>query len=120
MRHGLNNEDFPQVLMAFTQTLHLLRPSKCPGFAYAWLEIVSHRVFIGRMLAITPQQKGWSMYSMLLADLFKFLAPFLRNAELAKPLTMLYKVSLQYLHCETRKTDVQFVFCTSYSTVFSI
>lgn len=79
--------------MAFTQTLHLLRPSKCPGFAYAWLEIVSHRVFIGRMLAITPQQKGWSMYSMLLADLFKFLAPFLRNAELAKPLTMLYKVS---------------------------
>lgn len=83
-----------QVLMAFTQTLHLLRPSKCPGFAYAWLEIVSHRVFIGRMLAITPQQKGWSMYSMLLADLFKFLAPFLRNAELAKPLTMLYKVRL--------------------------
>lgn len=85
------------VLMAFTQTLHLLRPSKCPGFAYAWLEIVSHRVFIGRMLAITPQQKGWSMYSMLLADLFKFLAPFLRNAELAKPLTMLYKGTLRVL-----------------------
>ncbi|XP_042855455.1 CCR4-NOT transcription complex subunit 1-like isoform X4 [Penaeus japonicus] len=86
-----------EVLMAFTQTLHLLRPSKCPGFAYAWLEIVSHRVFIGRMLAITPQQKGWSMYSMLLADLFKFLAPFLRNAELAKPLTMLYKGTLRVL-----------------------
>ncbi|KAK7066941.1 CCR4-NOT transcription complex subunit 1 [Halocaridina rubra] len=85
------------VLMAFTQTLHLLRPSKCPGFSYAWLEIVSHRVFIGRMLAITPQQKGWTMYSMLLEDLFKFLAPFLRNAELAKPLTMLYKGTLRVL-----------------------
>ncbi|XP_076065903.1 CCR4-NOT transcription complex subunit 1 isoform X3 [Oratosquilla oratoria] len=92
----LESINFP-VLMAFTQTLHLLRPSKCPGFAYAWLEIVSHRVFIGRMLAITPQQKGWSMYSMLLSDLFQFLAPFLRNAELAKPLTMLYKGTLRVL-----------------------
>ncbi|XP_018024179.1 CCR4-NOT transcription complex subunit 1 isoform X2 [Hyalella azteca] len=85
------------VLMAFTQTLHLLRPSKCAGFAYAWLEIVSHRVFIGRMLAITPQPKGWAMYSMLLNDLFKFLAPYLRNAQLAKPLTKLYKGTLRVL-----------------------
>ena len=34
-----------------------MRPAKAPGFAYAWLELVSHRVFIGRMLAITPQQR---------------------------------------------------------------
>jgi len=46
-----------QVLTAFCHTLHILRPAKAPGFAYAWLELVSHRVFIGRMLAITPQQK---------------------------------------------------------------
>jgi CCR4-NOT transcription complex subunit 1 len=46
-----------QVLTAFCHTLHILRPTHAPGFAYAWLELVSHRVFIGRMLAITPQQK---------------------------------------------------------------
>jgi CCR4-NOT transcription complex subunit 1 len=46
-----------QVLTAFCHTLHILRPAKAPGFAYAWLELVSNRVFIGRMLAITPQQK---------------------------------------------------------------
>jgi CCR4-NOT transcription complex subunit 1 len=46
-----------QVLIAFCHTLHILRPAKAPGFAYAWLELVSHREFIGRMLAITPQQK---------------------------------------------------------------
>jgi len=51
-----------QVLTAFCHTLHILRPAKAPGFAYAWLELVSHRVFIGRMLAITPQQKVW-LYS---------------------------------------------------------
>ena len=83
--------------MAFTQTLHLLRPSKSTGFAYAWLEIVSHRVFIGRMLAITPQQKGWAMYSVLIVDLFVFLGPFLRNAELSKHMFTLYKGTLRVL-----------------------
>ncbi|KAG8224062.1 hypothetical protein J437_LFUL001139 [Ladona fulva] len=86
-----------QVLTAFCHTLHILRPSKAPGFAYAWLELVSHRVYIGRMLALTPQQKGWGMYAQLLIDLFKFLAPFLRNAELAKPVTLLYKGTLRVL-----------------------
>ena len=40
-----------------SNTFHILRPAKAPGFAYAWLELISHRVFIGRMLALTPQQK---------------------------------------------------------------
>lgn len=40
-----------------SNTFHILRPAKAPGFAYAWLELVSHRVIIGRMLAITPQQR---------------------------------------------------------------
>ncbi|XP_044732731.1 CCR4-NOT transcription complex subunit 1 isoform X2 [Chrysoperla carnea] len=86
-----------QVLTAFCHTLHILRPEKASGFCYAWLELVSHRVFIGRMLAITPQQKGWGIYSQLLIDLFKFLAPYLRNAELAKPVTLLYKGTLRVL-----------------------
>ncbi|XP_066592088.1 CCR4-NOT transcription complex subunit 1 isoform X2 [Prorops nasuta] len=86
-----------QVLTAFCHTLHILRPTKAPGFCYAWLELVSHRVFIGRMLAITPQQKCWGMYAQLLIDLFKYLAPYLRNAELAKPVTLLYKGTLRVL-----------------------
>ena len=32
------------------------------------------------------------MYAQLLIDLFRFLAPFLRNAELTKPTQLLYKV----------------------------
>ena len=92
----LENINF-QVLTAYCNMLHLLRPSKAPGFAYAWLEIVSHRTFMGRILANTPQQKGWPMYSQLLVDLFKFLSPFLRNAELAKPVHRLYRGTLRVL-----------------------
>ena len=32
------------------------------------------------------------LFQQLLIDLFKFLAPFLRNAELSKPTHLLYKV----------------------------
>ena len=80
----LENINF-QVLTAYCNMLHILRPAKAPGFAFAWLEIVSHRVFLGRILAQTAGQKGWPMFAQLLVDLFKFLSPFLRNAELAKP-----------------------------------
>ena len=37
--------------------------------------------------------QGWPLFHQLLIDLFKFLAPFLRNAELTKPTQLLYKVS---------------------------
>eukprot|EP00096_Caligus_rogercresseyi_P006991 TRINITY_DN2417_c0_g1_i1.p1 TRINITY_DN2417_c0_g1~~TRINITY_DN2417_c0_g1_i1.p1 ORF type:complete len:1930 (-),score=640.60 TRINITY_DN2417_c0_g1_i1:677-5986(-) len=80
-----------QVLMAYSNMLHLLRPAKAPGFAYAWLEIVSHRVFMQQVLVNSPQAKSWPMYAQLLADLFKFLAPFLRNAELAKSVQRLFR-----------------------------
>lgn len=83
------------VLMAFCNTLHVLQPCKAPAFAYSWLELISHRVFLGRVLALTPQQKAWGMFAQLLNDLFKFLAPFLRNVDLEKPIQLLYKVNLE-------------------------
>merc|ERR1711962_883840 len=92
----LENINF-QVLTAYCNMLHILRPAKAPGFAYAWLEIVSHRVFLGRILAQTAGQKGWPMFAQLLVDLFKFLSPFLRNAELAKPVHRLYRGTLRVL-----------------------
>ncbi|XP_036399215.1 CCR4-NOT transcription complex subunit 1 isoform X6 [Megalops cyprinoides] len=94
--HVLETINF-QTLTAFCNTFHILRPTKAPGFVYAWLELISHRIFIARMLAHTPQQKGWPMYAQLLIDLFKYLAPFLRNVELNKHMQILYKGTLRVL-----------------------
>lgn len=85
------------VLHAFSSVYHLLRPSRTPGFAYSWLELISHRTFIAKLLLHTPQQKGWPLFHQLLVDLFKFLSPFLRNAELTKPTQLLYKGTLRVL-----------------------
>jgi len=57
--------------MFCSNILHLLRPTKAPGFAYAWLELVSHRVFIGRMLAANaPHRVGFHSAFRMFAELY--------------------------------------------------
>lgn len=55
------------LFISCSNALHVLRPSKAPGFVYSWLELISHRIFIARMLAVLPQQK----VSVLLKSLEK-------------------------------------------------
>ena len=44
-------------VFSFSTAYHMVRPSKAPGFAYSWLELISHRVFVSKLLLQTPQQK---------------------------------------------------------------
>jgi len=81
----------------FSSILHIINPTKVPGFAYSWLEIIGNRLFMAKMVALASDMKSWSMYCHLLLDLFKFMLPFLRNAELAKPVASLYRGALRIL-----------------------
>ena len=88
------------ILQAFVNVYHIIRPSKAPGFAYSWLELVAHRLFISKMLQVitpAPDQtyKTWNMFTTLLSQLIKFLAPFLRNIELTQSIMLLYKGTLR-------------------------
>ncbi|CAL5398079.1 unnamed protein product [Camellia sinensis] len=85
-----------QVLTAFANAFHALQPLKIPGFSFAWLELVSHRSFMPKLLAGNAQ-KRWPYMQRLLVDLFQFLESFLRNAELAEPVHFLYKGTLRVL-----------------------
>lgn len=44
-----------------------------------------------KLLTGNPQ-KGWPFFQRLLVDLFQFLEPFLRNAELGEPVGYIYTV----------------------------
>lgn len=91
-----------QVLNEFTKTLRTLRPSRVPSFAFAWLDFLSHRLFVEKCLYGYPATrpvgsvyKGWALYAQLLIDLIKFEAPFLRNVELPPSVDLLYKGTLK-------------------------
>ena len=67
-----------QVLAAFASAFHALQPAACPGFAFSWLELVSHRAFMPKLLLV-KQNKGWSYMHRLLIDLLVFMEPHLRR-----------------------------------------
>ncbi|XP_050238653.1 uncharacterized protein LOC126688113 isoform X2 [Mercurialis annua] len=85
-----------QILTAFASAFHNLQPLKVPPFSFAWLELVSHRSFMPKLLTGNAQ-KGWPFVQRLLVDLFQFLEPFLRSAELGMPVHFLYKGTLRVL-----------------------
>ncbi|KMT00009.1 hypothetical protein BVRB_1g018420 isoform D [Beta vulgaris subsp. vulgaris] len=85
-----------QVLSAFANAFHALQPLKVPAFSFAWLELVSHRTFMPKLLA-GNSQKGWPLLHRLLVDLFQFMEPFLRNAEMGELIRFLYKGTLRVL-----------------------
>ncbi|KAF5204452.1 Ccr4-not transcription complex subunit [Thalictrum thalictroides] len=85
-----------QVLTAFANAFLALQPLKVPGFSFAWLELISHRCFMPKLLN-GNSQKGWPSFQRLLAALFKFMEPYLRNASLGEPVFFLYKGTLRVL-----------------------
>ncbi|KAJ3031110.1 UNVERIFIED_CONTAM: hypothetical protein HDU68_006489 [Siphonaria sp. JEL0065] len=85
-----------QILFKISNTLHTLQPSFLPGFTLSWLQLISHRYFMPKLLS-AEGQKGWPFFQRLLIDLFKFLGPFLRQSEMADAIRLLYKAALRIL-----------------------
>ncbi len=84
------------VLLAFAKCFHLLRPAKFPVFAFAWMELISHRMFMSKML-LSKNVICQITFQKRLIDLFVFMQPYLRNAELTQSIRLLYKGTLRIL-----------------------
>ena len=84
------------ILLSFSSVFHLLLPSRFPGFTFAWLELISHRVFMPKLL-LAKSSKGWVMFQGLLVELFRFLEPHLRKTELPEPIRLMYTGTLRIL-----------------------
>ncbi|ONL92556.1 transcription regulator [Zea mays] len=85
-----------QVLTAFANAFHMLQPLRVPAWSFAWLELVSHRSFMPKLL-MCNSQKGWPFFQRLLVALLKFMEPYLRNAELPEAMDLLYKGTMRVL-----------------------
>jgi len=84
------------ILSVFGSAFHIMQPLVVPGFAFAWLELISHRMFLSNLLLVKGQ-KGWGMAHQLLIDLFLFLEPHLSKTELTEAIKHLYKGTLRVL-----------------------
>eukprot|EP00164_Ancoracysta_twista_P003199 GFYU01004267.1.p1 GENE.GFYU01004267.1~~GFYU01004267.1.p1 ORF type:complete len:672 (+),score=268.94 GFYU01004267.1:49-2016(+) len=91
-----NEDNNYSLLLTFASVFHGLQPLRIPVFCFAWLELISSRMFMPKLL-LAKNQKGWQHFQKLLIDLFKFLEPYLRTAELTEPVRVMYKGTLRVL-----------------------
>lgn len=96
-KEGLSEENKLAMLSTFADVYHrVLPPMHVPVFAFAWLELVSHRSFMPKLLKVKTES-GWHVLQSLLVDLFTFLEPFLRDIQLSPSIRLLYKGTLRVL-----------------------
>ncbi|KAG6836616.1 hypothetical protein H0H93_006037, partial [Arthromyces matolae] len=67
-----------QLLIAISDTFSSLQPTYFPGFAFSWMCLISHRLFMPKLL-MSENREGWSAFHKLLLSLFKFLSPFIKD-----------------------------------------
>ncbi|KZP29910.1 Not1-domain-containing protein [Athelia psychrophila] len=85
-----------QLLIAISDTFSSLQPTYFPGFAFSWMCLISHRLFMPKLL-LSENREGWSAFHKLLLSLFKFLSPFLKEADLQHASRDLYRGGLRLL-----------------------
>jgi CCR4-NOT transcription complex subunit 1 len=83
-----------QMLLAFAGAFDSLNPLRVPSFAFAWLELISHRMFMPKMLG---SKRGWFVFQRLIMKFLHFFEPCLRSSNLNQPTTTLYKGFLRVL-----------------------
>ncbi|KAK0539323.1 CCR4-NOT core subunit cdc39 [Tilletia horrida] len=85
-----------QALLAISNTFNTLQPAFFPGFTFSWMSLISHRLFLPKLLG-SNSREGWTAFHRLLASLLRFMAPFLRAADLQDTSRSLYTGTLRIL-----------------------
>mgnify|MGYP003365523775 CR=1 FL=1 len=80
----------------FASYLHSLQPFAFPGFTFAWVSLISHRMFLPTMLRL-DEKKGWKNLMILLIDLFKFLDTYTKKTTLSDTISVVYKGTLRVI-----------------------
>lgn len=85
------NKEFYRVIASF---LHAYQPIAFPGFSFAWITLISHRMFLPKMLRL-PEKAGWSQLVLLFTDLLKFMAQYTKKQDVPDAVSVVYKGALR-------------------------
>jgi CCR4-NOT transcription complex subunit 1 len=78
----------------FSDNYRLLSPQKYPGFAFGWLELLCHRVFVSRQL---KNRQAWAAYVRLLCDGLRFVDPFTKGSGISNNILLFLKSILKLM-----------------------
>lgn len=82
-------------LLALANALNTLQPLFFPGFSFAWVSLMSHRLLLPQLLQMGAS--GIVAFHRLLVAQLRFLAPFLRQSAMHDTTRLLYTSTLRVL-----------------------
>jgi CCR4-NOT transcription complex subunit 1 len=88
-------ETYIGCLRSFANVLGITQPTYAPRFAFGWLSIISHRLFMPKLLQ-GDGSVGYADYHRCLMWLLRFLSPFL-SGEMSASSRSIYKGTLRVL-----------------------
>ncbi|SBS89686.1 NOT family protein, putative [Plasmodium malariae] len=111
----MHSSDILIHLNCFAKCFALLSPLRTPAFCFSWLELISSKCFMPKLLSNIC---GWGTYKKLLIALFTFLKFFLKKLQISKAIETLYlgtvRILLVLLH------DFPEFLCSYYVTFCSL
>ncbi|KAF2432802.1 Not1-domain-containing protein [Tothia fuscella] len=83
-------DDHDEIMIVFGKLLLAIQPAYIPGFSFAWLSLVSHRIFLSSMLKMSAQEQGWDMYLRLMEIALTHTGSLAESRELTMPARRFY------------------------------
>lgn len=95
IEYGLR-ETYNGCLKSFANVLGIIQPIYAPRFAFGWLSIISHRLYMAKLLSMA-REEGWPEFHRSLMWLLRFQAPFLKVGEMNNASRSIYRATLRLL-----------------------
>jgi CCR4-NOT transcription complex subunit 1 len=89
-------ETYLGCLKSFANTLGITQPTYAPRFAFGWLSIVSHRLFMPRLLRAS-REDGWPEFHRCLMWLLRFVAPLLNSGDMSPSSRSIFRGTVRIL-----------------------
>jgi len=99
-QESFNQRDMVNILSVICQTLYELRPTEYPGFCFAWLELMSHRFFMPKVINATNEAGEWvcwDSYQRLIVEMLRFFKVNIHNWAKDEAMINLYHGALRVL-----------------------
>ncbi|KAJ8055344.1 CCR4-Not complex component, Not1-domain-containing protein [Yarrowia lipolytica] len=93
----LSAESRDAIYLCLAETFKLIQPMAFPGFAFAWMTLISHRMFLPKMMDVVRNRRGWGPYLSLLEALLKFQDHFTTDKEFNEHVAVMYKGTLRIM-----------------------
>lgn len=90
-------ETYVGCLKAFANSMGVIQPTYAPKFAFGYMSIISHRLFMAKLLDTPARDEGWPEFHRCLMWLLRFLAPFLKVGELDVGSRSIYRATSRIL-----------------------